>query len=364
MIGPSLKNRLRNFFMTPSLHELCLGLYRNPVLVVSAENLVLYKNPAFEALFFLHNDNRIDDLFEDHSILADSIQKVISTKGSLLIWDVAMRPDEGGIKNFDADIFPIFTDDGLPFGVCIFFYDRTRNAHVLELQKRNDRIRYLATIAQGLAHEIRNPLSGIKGASQLLSQELKAKPELREYADIIQNEVVRVDKLLKDLMHFTKPRELIKKKINVNQVAHDVLMLQKTVEPDKVQFVEDFDPSLPSIKADAEALLQVFLNLVKNARQSISKKGTVKIKTRMLNDFTLKKGTKRQQLIAVDVQDTGLGIDEKELTNIFVPFFTTKPKGTGLGLPMCYQIVEEHGGNIQVKSEKGKGSTFSVFLPV
>ncbi|MBI4411757.1 MAG: PAS domain-containing sensor histidine kinase, partial [Deltaproteobacteria bacterium] len=131
-----------------------------------------------------------------------------------------------------------------------------------------------------------------------------------------------------------------------------------------IDIVAEFDPSLPKIMADPEALTQVFLNLIKNSRQSIRGKGRVTVRSRVVTDFGLRRKDKKHQVIAVDVEDTGEGIDEKVLPNIFAPFFTTKPKGTGLGLALCHRIVEEHEGDIEVKSEKGKGTVFSVYLPV
>jgi len=219
-------------------------------------------------------------------------------------------------------------------------------------------------LAAGIAHEIKNPLSGIKGASQLLVAGLQKNPPLREYAEIIQKEVERVNRLLNDLLHLSKGKKQRLKKTNINRILHELVVLQKTVKGGAITFVEEFDPSLPDIEADSEALSQLFLNLIKNARQAILVEGVVTIRTHLVTDFLVKKGETMKRMITVDVEDTGEGMDDEALSQVFVPFFTTKPKGTGLGLTLCQKIIEDHEGKIQVKSKKGKGTVFSVFLPV
>lgn len=348
--------------------NLFLNHLRNAVVIARSDGSLLFKNSLFLALFSreisTHPQGNLFDLLGKNNGVLESIRKVIEIRGSYYLRDEMLYFENKPQRSMDVETFPLISAAGVLLGVVVLFRDRTGLVRFEEQEKRSERIHYLNLISSGLAHEIKNPLSGIKGASQLLLQELKGKTELKELADIIKKEVTRVDSLLTDLLHFTKPRTLQKKWVNVNQLLNDLFLIQKTVAADRIQYIHEFDPSLPKINADDAALSQVFLNLIKNARQAISREGKIVVRSRMVTDFGLRTKDKRRQVIAVDIEDTGEGIDNEALANIFVPFFTTKPEGTGLGLALCQQIVEEHEGNLQVKSEKRKGTTFSVFLPV
>lgn len=347
--------------------EITLDTYlnhlRHSAIVVAPNGEILLRNTAFDTLFFL-GGTKISDIFQNNLLLLDAFKKVKASKNSYYVRDVAVKKDDGRIQNADVETLPLLNSQGELVAISLLFYDRTGRVPFEEHQKRIDRVNYLGTIAAGLAHEIRNPLSGIKGASQLLADSFQGDAETRQYAEIIEKEVDRVDHLVKDLLDFTKPRKIQKITMNINQVLHDLYLLQKTIDNDRITFLEEYDPSLPPIQADPQALSQVFLNLFKNARQAIKDKGKVIVRSKMITDFVLRKHDRKCQMISVEIEDTGAGIDAQSLANIFVPFFTTKAKGTGLGLALCHQMIEEHEGNIQVKSEKGKGTIFSVNLPV
>lgn len=342
--------------------QLYLNHLRDAVILASPAGDPLFKNSVFEALFSAKGGENISEIFKENTMILESYKKAATIRGSYYLRDLPVR-FHSGEKRMDVETFPLVTPEGELQAVNILLRDPAGLGNVDEHKKRIDRIHYLATIASGLAHEIKNPLSGIRGASQLLADSLKGKGELGEYAEIIQKEVARVDALLNDLLHFTKPRGLKKQKTNVNRILHDLILLQKTIS-ESVFFTEEFDPSLPEIMADPQALAQVFLNLLKNARQAIVDKGKITVSSHVVMDFVLKVGEKKKQVIRVDVEDTGSGIPEEDLPNLFTPFFTTKASGTGLGLALCHQIVEEHGGNLRVKSEPGQGTVLSVFLPV
>ena len=341
---------------------LYLNHLRDAVVLASPKGDPLFRNSVFNALVGIRAEENIRESLKWNPLILESFKKAATLRGSYYLRDLPVNLPIGE-KKMDVETFPLVDESGELAAVNILFHDPAGLGNLNEHKKRTDRIHYLATIASGLAHEIKNPLSGIRGASQLLAQSLKDNAELKEYAEIIQKEAARVDALLKDLLHFTRPRGLKKAKTNINRILHDLIVLQRTVNPGAVSFIEDFDPSLPEIKADSQALSQVFLNLLKNARQAIVDKGKIRIKSHVVMDFTLKVGEKNRQVIGVDIIDNGSGIPEEGLTNLFTPFFTTKPGGTGLGLALCHQIVEEHGGDIRVKSGAG-GTTFSVYLPV
>lgn len=344
--------------------QLFINHLRYGVVIANPNGKILVKNPVFDILFSKGQKEDLFLIFKDNPLLIDSVKKVLVLRGSYFLRDIEIKVDGAEIKKMNVDTYPLTDSHGILIGVILLFQDSQGGIHFEEQQKREDRIRYLKTIASGLAHEIKNPLSGIGGASQLLANALQDNAELKEYAEIIRKETIRVDQLIKNLTNFTKPRSLNKVPTNINQILHDLIVLQKTVSQSKIEFVEIFDPSLPLIHADSQALSQIFLNFIKNARQAIQKSGKITVQARMVTDSSVKKGGEKKKMIAVDIEDTGEGIREEVLSTLFIPFYTTKPQGTGLGLALCHQLIEEHGGDIKVESQVGKGTKFTVYLPV
>jgi two-component system nitrogen regulation sensor histidine kinase GlnL len=232
--------------------------------------------------------------------------------------------------------------------------------------KRADRLAMMGTVAAGLAHEIRNPLGGIKGAAQMLRRSFDNHSPLIEYTNIMIREVDRVDQLIEQLLDLSQPAELKLAAVNIHEVLEQVLLLEdQAVERKNKRVVKHFDPSLPPIRGDKAQLAQVFLNLVKNAFQAMTDAHTLTITTRVETDFHIRdQGAARNKFIWVDIEDQGSGIREEDLPRIFSPYFTTKNNGAGLGLAVCYRIIKEHGGLIRVESTEGAGTTFRVSLIV
>ena len=263
-------------------------------------------------------------------------------------------------------VSPLQDRDGHFLGTIVLLRDIKHRKELEEDLKRADRLATMGTLAAGLAHEIRNPLGGIKGAAQLLRRSLDGPSQLREYTDIMIREVDRVNQLIEQLLDLSAPAQLTLAPLNIHQLLDDVLLLEgQTVNAENTAIRKIFDPSLPPIRGDRARLTQVFLNIVKNAFQAMERGGTLTITTRLETDFHIREqGTARNRLIWIDIADEGTGIKDEDLPHIFSPFFTTKNNGSGLGLATSYGIVKEHGGLIRVETEEGKGTTFKVSLVV
>jgi two-component system sensor histidine kinase HydH len=239
------------------------------------------------------------------------------------------------------------------------------NSKVYEQMKERDRLAALGQMAAGLAHEIRNPLGAIKGAAQLLrsgSPEPSAsEAESDEYMEIIVEEVNRLDRVLSQFLGYARPDRGERQELQVNDVVLKTLQLLSPQGPAKI--LPELAADLPAVRGDPEQLRQVFLNLGINALQAMeggAEPGTLRVVTR------LRRSWKRGELtpfVEVAFHDSGKGIPESSLSDIFIPFFTTKEGGTGLGLPICQRIVENHRGAIEVRSQQGAGSVFTVLLP-
>lgn len=263
-------------------------------------------------------------------------------------------------------VSPLLEPDGSCLGSILLVRNLTHHKELEEDLKRADRLAMVGTLAAGLAHEIRNPLGGIKGAAQLLRRSLNPDSSLLEYTNIMNREVDRVNLLIEQLLDLSRPAKLEIVPINIHQVLEEVLSLELKTEAGPTVYVKKrFDPSLPLIRGDRNRLTQVFLNLVKNGHQAMNGSGTLTITTRLETDRHVRgQGAGRSRFIWVEIADHGIGIKDEDLLHIFSPFFTTKNSGTGLGLAVCYWIIKEHGGIIRVESVEGKGSTFKVSLVV
>lgn len=246
--------------------------------------------------------------------------------------------------------------DGDSPGYVISVQDQT-GSQELELEARlRERLASVGELAAGMAHEIRNPLTSIRGFMQLLRQRLvegQMKAETR-YADYVLEEIDRANHVVTSFLSLAKPRDEIWLLVDVNELLAKMLQLMENQAMLKgVYMTWQFMPSIPLIRGKPEALMQVFLNIATNALQATPKGGSVHILTRAQGDNVL-----------VSVQDSGTGISSDVQSRIFNPFYSTKEGGTGLGLALCQKIVEEHRGEIQVESTLGLGSCFIVCLPI
>ncbi|MGZ8153497.1 MAG: nitrogen regulation protein NR(II) [Methylovulum sp.] len=214
-------------------------------------------------------------------------------------------------------------------------------------------------LVRGLAHEIKNPLGGLRGAAQLLDLELHD-PELKEYTQIIIAESDRLQGLLDKMLG---PNKLPNKTaLNVHEVLERVRHLVQAESSGSLTIKCDYDPSIPNIKADKDQLIQAILNIARNAVQAIEGKGDIIIRTRIHRHITI--GRKLYKLAAkIDIIDNGPGIDADMINQMFYPMITGRAEGTGLGLSIAQSLINQHNGLIECSSEPGN-TIFSIFLPL
>lgn len=214
-------------------------------------------------------------------------------------------------------------------------------------------------LVRGMAHEIKNPLSGLRGAAQLLEREL-SKPELKEYTDIIIKEADRLQNLMDRMLGSNVlPQQ---ENINIHEVLEHVHQVISGDLTENVALIRDYDPSIPPLFADKDQLIQATLNLVKNALQAIDDNGNITLRTRVLLQHTI--GYSKHKLVAsIEIIDDGPGVAEDMQESIFLPMVTNKATGTGLGLPLAQALINQHNGLIQCISEPGK-TTFCMLIPI
>ncbi len=237
---------------------------------------------------------------------------------------------------------------------------------------RMDRMASLGVLASGIAHEIRNPLAGIKAMAQTLQEELDKDDSKNEYIDRIVRQVNRLDELLKSFFSYARPQRPNPVKCNIPDIVHEVLPLfRRKIKLSNIIVKEVYSRDLKEIFVDFHQIEQVFFNLIINAIDALNEGGTLTIRARLPEETTpiIDRRQRIPKLFSdvyneITISDTGIGMDLETLNNMYNPFFTTKSNGTGLGLSIVYQIILEHGGQITVDSELGKGTTFRIFLPV
>ena len=213
-------------------------------------------------------------------------------------------------------------------------------------------------LARNLAHEIKNPLGGIRGAAQLLGRKL-TQPVLTTYTNLIVSEADRLAALVDALLGPWRPASYAS--VNLHELMEHVAQLTQTAAL-KTRIVRDYDPSLPELWLDRDQIVQALLNLAKNAREAVGRRGRITFRTRALRQFTLN-GTRHRLVACADIEDDGPGIPEEILPQLFTPLASRKPQGSGLGLSIAQELVSRHGGLIEYQSLPGH-TIFSVLLPL
>jgi len=276
---------------------------------------------------------------------------------------------EGGMRKKEGIQFPVgFTINnhlsirGETIGKILIFRDLTKVYKIQEEMLRMDRLISLGRLASGIAHELRNPLAGIKTTAQALGEEMSHEDSRREYLNRITKEIDRLNDLLKTFFSFAKPQKLNLVQCHIKDIIDEIIpFLIKEIADQGIRFSESYHPKLSRIKVDKSQMHQVFLNLFLNAIQAMPSGGDLNVEVAP-SIMKASEGT-RQNFTRIAISDTGKGIPPHLIPKIFDPFFTTKPKGVGLGLSIAYQIIKKHGGTIKVDSEWEKGTSFVITLP-
>jgi two-component system nitrogen regulation sensor histidine kinase GlnL len=275
-------------------------------------------------------------------------------------------------RRYDSDLVvdvaasPLFDELGKPNGAVLALRDRTIQLSLQELVSERERLAAFGRIAAGIAHEVRNPLGGIRGAAEILASRA-ADAKTSDAAELIVREVDRIAGLVDHLMVFTRGDELCMTPVNIHRVLDAVLdLLGMDRLAGGVDVVRSFDPSIPELLADPDRLTQIFLNLARNSLQAMEGRGgRLSITTRMtLEPLIATERGGRPPTLLVEVADTGPGMTPEVLERLATPLFTTRAEGTGLGLAVSRHWVARHGGTLRIESEPGEGTLVRVALPL
>ncbi len=332
------------------------------VLLLDSKLHLRFINPAGEMLFavsaqrFLgHPVNNV--LFDADVTLA--LEQVLQTGSPFTERELVLNLGFRHKVTVDLTAIPLYEGSGGQTELLVEMKQVDRQLRITREEGLLAQSNATRALVRGLAHEIKNPLGGLRGAAQLLERELHNE-ELKEYTNIIISEADRLQSLMNRMLGpSTMPR---KRMVNLHEAVERVRQVVGVEISDHIRLTRDYDPSIPDLYADVDQLIQAVMNLVRNAAQALGEEGEIILRTRTLRQYTI--GTELHKLVArMDVIDNGPGIPEEMRENLFLPMVTGRADGTGLGLPIAQSLINANGGLIEWESRPGQ-TTFTVLLPI
>lgn len=325
------------------------------LLVIDGHRKITYCNRAAESI--LHLASR-DILGREapHVLPQPFIDLIpaISSRTGIMEQQVELPDRDGKAVVLEVVASVLHEDNGTSQGYVILFRDMTEMENLKREMARSQRLASIGSLAAGVAHEIRNPLSSIKGFATYFREHHPDSPSDRETAEIMIREVDRLNRVITQLLELARPVDVNMRPAAINSVIRHTLMVVEGQAREKgIDVRTDLSPKIGELTIDPDRIEQVLLNLYLNAIGAMEKGGTLSV--------TSSRGS--LGMIEIRITDTGAGIEKEDLPRIFDPYFTTKPAGTGLGLALVQRIVEAHGGEVRMESEPGRGTTATVLLP-
>ena len=357
--------------ISPTLSMKVLQALPQPVIVCEDDRTIVFVNYAAEAFFGASQSvlsrQRLDDLIAFGSPITGLVKSVIERRAPMTEYRVRVGSSRFGDANDErvVDIFasPISEVDGQ---VVLLFQERTMADKIDRQLVSRGAARSVTGLASMLAHEIKNPLSGIRGAAQLLEQSVT--PDELPLARLVREEVDRIVDLIDRVEVFGDDRPIEREPINIHVILDRVKLLARSGVARNISFHEEYDPSLPPVYGNRDQLIQVFLNLVKNAAEALERtqKPEIKFSTAFRPGIRISVQGVSQRIslpLEIIIEDNGPGIPPDMIPILFDPFVTTKPNGSGLGLALVAKIIGDHGGVVDMDSRPGR-TKFRVLLPV
>lgn len=351
---------------------LILGSIPDGIITLTRDLLISSMNPAAESLAGISSSKcvgkEVEIIFPHDPRIRKILTESLETTKSFTSHDYSYQGRNRSIYHVSLVAACLINPKGLVEGLVLILRDVTNLKLLEEGLRKQDRLAMVGTLAAGLAHEIKNPLGGVRGSAQLLSEQLNT-PDHVTLLDIIIKEVDRINSLVQELLDLSRPRECVFSPFNIHRSLDDVLrLLERTLAEKSISVKREFDPSLPAVRMDPARVRQVFLNLLNNSIESMPQGGEITIGTEFFLNFRMDTPVIpefTQDMVRVEIKDSGMGLEKDSAEKLFTPFFTTKQNGTGLGLAVSFKIIQDHGGTIQLSNrEDAPGCSAQVFLPI
>ena len=294
----------------------------------------------------------IDRILPPH---ATEIQEVLEHNHTILNKEIVLKHRGGLAIPVNLSATQVKDERGAKLGVVVLLHDMRE---MVELQERAKRAEHLASIgrmAATVAHEVRNPLSSIRGFAQFFANLFQEKTEERTYALAMMKESNRLNRVVSELLDYARPLELKVEPTSIKALFHDVVRRLELEKSDScIEVIQEIQPDMPQVQLDPDRMLQVLLNLMQNSLDAMPNGGKLVLSARWDTE---------RKCVQIGVQDMGDGISQADMPRLFEPFFTTKARGAGLGLAVVRKIVDAQDGEVEVKSEEGVGTKVILTLP-
>ncbi|KEO82657.1 PAS domain S-box protein [Tumebacillus flagellatus] len=327
------------------------------IAIYDQDQIIQYVSPRVDQIFGYSADdyigtNNFDHLHpDDFGEIMERLDSLYRTGESVRIV-FRQRHADGHYVWLETMVMPVFDLHEQVIGLVVIARDNTERRRTEELLRKSDKLAVVGQLAAGVAHEIRNPLTSIKGFAQLMKNRL---PEYNHYLDIMLSELDRIEFIMNEFLVLAKPQAVKFVKTDLQELLGDIVALLETQAIiNNVQIITEYEDNLPNITCETNRLKQVFINVMKNAIEAMPDGGNLRIRTERAG----------ADLVRVRVLDDGCGIHPERIPKLGEPFYTTKERGTGLGLMVSYKIIKDHQGDIRFKSRLGEGTTVEVELPI
>ncbi len=329
------------------------------IICCDSDLIIQFTNSAAQSLFEFsesqaHGAGVLE--FLKHKDMEGILRKCLCTSQATILRRVELQLSNRQSKHVDCLLTPLHSGDAGSLALEINEVSkavRQRETDTMEVGQLAN-----TAVIRAIAHEIKNPLGGLRGAAQLLERELGENPDLRVYTDIIVRETDRLCGLVDSMSHSQAPVRF--EAINIHEVLEHVYHLALAEAPDSLKIVRDYDPSLPPVLGDQEQLIQAFVNMLRNAVEACGGTGMIKLRSRVERQVTLEK-RRYQSAARIEIEDNGRGIPPDVIDQVFFPMISGKSRGEGLGLSIVHQIVTRHGGSVSCESRPGR-TVFTTIL--
>lgn len=338
--------------------EAIINSLKETIILLDKNTKITYINKSGEELFRKSSKDIIGKKFlhilTGEKTISPLIKKTIYEGRSFSGRSVSLNI--GHPINTDFSLSPYFMQDGIDGAILSI----SENINITDREDYDYDFDSAVYLLGTIAHEIKNPLGGIKGAAQLMRNNTQGE-SIDDHISLIIRETDRLNSILQDYLTICKKPSF--HPVNIHEVMEKALAIMSIqIQKAEITVRRMYDPSLPQIDGDEAKLLQVFLNIIKNAVESMKKGGKIEITTSPSNESFLDHG-KIKRWVLISIKDSGKGIPEEDIKKIFLPFYTKKKSGTGIGLAFSKKVIKDHGGFIKVKSQINKGTVFHLYMP-
>ena len=353
--------------MSKHLYKVILDVLPHAILVLDEGLRVVMCNQSCESLILKSvgeiEDKQLPEVIP-HKDLQNQARVVLHNReaGTKLV-ELHLDRERDSSKILRATITALHLEDVGPPLCLITLEDITQQVQLEEQLVQSEKLAGMGLLARSIAHEVGNPLSIMNSTLQYMQGTLleHGNENLREAIETIMDNIHQMHTLLRSLSDFTGSKRPQFESCNLQRILAQLLtFISGEAKVNKISIHREFDESIPNCEIDSREIKQLFLNLFKNAIEAMPQGGKLRVRMHLVR----KDSATNEERVLVEISDTGMGISRTEIQYVFRPFYSTKPKGTGLGLAFCRRVAEEHGGEISLKSQVRRGTTFMVTLPI